>query len=351
MILTRPETVTPIGHGGYHLAVAASGLVIVVARDGRCSVFRPGEPPRTPRLPQSWHVESLSISHTGERLSVVADEARSTPRAFGLLRRPTVQRCLFLLRTTDLEVLSRVDGAFCSSGFSRDDRLLWTVVRNGAAEARVEARDGTSIQVIGAATVADPFRDSYFHPVPHPTQAGLLALWAAAGQDGQCAYRASWADGTVRVERLAEMAECTLPAFSPSGDRLVMLCDDAELRHYTFADGRLLGRMPWPFQEEDSEAGDQALFAGDRRALLSTNEHRLHLVDLERMQRIDEVAVAGHEPRPAREIYGLDDDDLCTDLAEVASLGADAFLSRHLDLPTDRPIEECTEHVVSWRLE
>src|SRR5439155_225709 len=149
-----------------------------------------------------------------------------------------------------------------------------------------------------------------------------------------------------RVERLAEMAQCTFPAFSASGDRLVMLCDEYELRHYAFADGRLLGRMPWPFEDWDS--GDHALFAGDRRAFFTTNEDRLHLVDLERMQRIDEVAVAGHEPRPTRELYRLGEDDLCTDLVWVEPLGADGFLSMHLDLPTAKPIEQCASRLVSW---
>jgi hypothetical protein len=335
VILARPETVTPVPLRGHYIDVAASGLVAAFARDGRGNLFRPGEPPRALRLPEAWKVESLAISPTGGRISVVVEDGRR----------------LSLLRTPDLQVLARLEGAFCSSAFSRDERVLWAVVRNGPAEAVLEARDGTSIQVIGSAPVADPFRDSYFHPVPHPIDPTRLVVWAAAGQDGQCAYRAAWADRTVRVERLAEMKECTLPAFSRSGDRLVMLCDEGELRHYTFPDGSLLGRMPWPFDEEDSERGDYALFAGDRRALFPTNEHRMHLVDLERMQVIDEVAVAGHEPRPARELYRLDEDGLCTDLEVIVSLGADAFLSSHLDLPTERPIEDWTERFISWRLE
>ena len=173
-----------------------------------------------------------------------------------------------------------------------------------------------------------------FSIVPHP-DGEHVAIWAAAGQDGQCIFWAHRDGSQIMFTRFPGVESTTPPSFTPSGDRFLAVCDGNELREYKFPLGPLHKKMAWPFDDMDNQIGERASYAGSSRALLHSSAERLYLVDLRRMAIADEVSLRGHEPKPVAEVYPSLSGEwgLCSDLGHFAPLPTGGFLSVHHELP------------------
>jgi hypothetical protein len=112
----------------------------------------------------------------------------------------------------------------------------------------------------------------------------------------------------------------------PSGRELLVVTDGG-LERFTLPAMRRSSRLEPP---EELAFTESCSWLGDERALVTDVEGaRLFVVDLAAQAIVDEVRVAGHEPRTGAEVYGLtgaDADSLCTDLWWLRGLPRSAAL-------------------------
>ena len=131
-----------------------------------------------------------------------------------------------------------------------------------------------------------------------------------------------------------------------------MICgNDAEVRRYNYPRGPLIARMEWPF-EGDDQIGDFMAFVDTNRALLTSTNGRLFLVDLTKMAIVEELSFHGHEPKPVEEFYPslIGDRGLCSDLAFFLRLSHDRFLSVPRTLPSPDP-DDSHDLLMTWRVD
>ena len=114
-----------------------------------------------------------------------------------------------------------------------------------------------------------------------------------------------WARDTghaVEIQAIPAIDECTPPCFNGDGSEFLIVEGDC-LSRWTFpALERTSSVVEWPWLEsddDDDDLGTCVAWAGRERAVMSTNENRLYLIDLGRRTVLDEVAIVGHEPRPS----------------------------------------------------
>jgi hypothetical protein len=212
----------------------------------------------------------------------------------------------------------------------------------------VEVREPKTWKVVARTELHDPFSDSSFKILPHPG-GKHVAIWAAAGQDGQCLFWAHRNGSKIAVKRFPGLEATTPPSFNRSGDRFLAICDASELRHYGFPTGPLRAKMLWPFDDMDNQIGDVVSFVNSSRALLSSTADRLYLVDLRIMAIADEVSLRGHQPRPVAEVYPRlrKNLGLCSDLGYFTALPTGGFLSVHRKLPI-RLNGDSHDSVLTW---
>ena len=90
------------------------------------------------------------------------------------------------------------------------DGVLWSAARWDENSIAVEVREAETWKVLAREELTDPFGDSFFHIVPHPGR-GRVAIWAAAGQDGQCLFWAHREGAKISIDRFPGLDETTWP--------------------------------------------------------------------------------------------------------------------------------------------
>ena len=328
MLTVRPDASTDLGHRAFHLAASSHGeCVVALAPDGHGSVVDRGVR-RAFSVPEKPN--QIALDPLGRLLTVASD------------------RGLLLLDTSNGAVIAREAGAFQGCHFSGTD-TLWAVRAPEKQRAVLELRESRSLRINLQQWVPDPFGHSSFMLFPNP---GPLAVsvWVAAGQDGQCLFWASGEAGMVSVRPFADLTGVCPPDFAFDGASMVAVVDAAEVRHYSYPEGRLLATIPWPADDGADQVPDAAFFIGPARAIVESSEGRIHIVDLRRAVVSEELVVAGHSPRPVPELYPTlaNETGLGSDLAFVVPLGGGRFLSVHRHLPS--ATNEWNDSVLSWRV-
>ena len=330
MITVSPLTEVTLSHRAYRVAVAESGHVVAVSRDGEGSLLSPDHSTLTSfRCP--FEPGDVAISPTGGLLAIAGHGG------------------LQILSTCTLRPVYNVDDSFDSACFSGNGNL-WTSVCLDDGAVALEARDAKTLQVLARTELTNPFGGSHFKLLPHPDKE-YVAIWVAPGQDGQCLFWAHRHGHSIVVDRFPGIDATAPPSFSPFGYRFLVVCDSAELRHYSFPRGPLVAAMPWPFDGEGNQIGDIVSFVDQSHALLESNEGRLFLIDLHSMAIQDEVGIPGHEPKAVAEVYPSlrGRSGLCSDLASFLPLPKGGFLSIHRELPFRYP-EERGDRLLTWKL-
>jgi len=329
MIKVNPTREVSLGHRAFHVAAAASGHIAAFSPQGVGSLLSPGaaEPVRL-QLP--WRPESVSISANGQRLAVATGAA------------------LHVLDGSALRPIKRVEGAFQVAAFGSDD-TLWSIVRIGSSAITVEAWDAEATKPMARCDVQDPFGGSAFMFVQHPDEK-TVAIWAAAGQDGQMIFRARQIGSELQIDSIVSVKDPTPPSFNASGTQFVVISKASELGHYTFPDGALIAETELPVSDENDSVGDLVSFAGTTHALVSALSGRLYSVCLSRMTVEDELCVIGHEPKLVRELYPRlpNESGFCTDLSFLMQLPSGEFLSLHRDLPSSSN-DPWIDRALTWR--
>jgi hypothetical protein len=325
MIRITPAASFSLGHRAFYFAASPSGRVIACSQDGEATLLDSGlRRDARFQLPKPSH---LDLSPDGELLAVAGSRGLSVcdPRTGA--------------------ALSTAEGEFQHCLFDATGRLLYVSAPHSVDEARIEVRDARSLSLIAGEEIADPFGDSawllFRHPDPH-----FVIAWAAAGQDGQALYTLENTSDGLAVSELTDLTETTPPGFDAEGRSFLVIVSAEEIRRYLFPSGDLVGSLTWP--DDADPLGDSAEFTDAARALVATTEGRLHLVDVESFRWMHECVIAGHEPRPAREVYPnlKNEASLVSDLSFFRRWHGQRFLSVHHRLPSLG--HSWDDEVLSW---
>lgn len=232
------------------------------------------------------------------------------------------------------------ENGFQDCWFDADGVRFWCMKLIEMKEVEIQIRDTSSWQIQRKLLLKDPIGWSSFTFYPHPENQ-ILALWAASGQNGQQIY---WLydDGIkIHAVEVACLADTSPPEFHPAGSEFLVLDDcQRELSRFSFPDCNLLGQCKWPWPDLDDGFDYSMCYLSDDRILISSNEGRMYLIDLDRMQISEEVILIGHEPRPCQEFYPNQkclEKELCGDLEYLSRFDSDSILSVHSQLLSQEP--------------
>ena len=324
-----PFSEVVLNHRAYHVAAAAeSGHIAAISRKGRGSLISPDHLTTT-LFRGPVDPSDLSVAATGRFLAIAGRGG------------------LTIIPTSTFTLTERLDDSFESSKFCGDD-VLWSALKPESDTIVLCIRNFDTRQIVAQTEIPDPFGDSCVTLLSHPDGKHVV-VWVAAGQDGQCLFWASRDGSAIAVHRLSDLEETTPASFNSRGDQFLVVCG-AELRRYGFPGGDLVGRMRWPSDAEDNQIGDLVSFVDEGRAVLASNEGRLHLVDLEKMLITDEIILQGHEPKPMPDLYPNlgEGRGVCSDLAYFLPLSTGGFLSVHRDLYSQS--DDDHDHLLIWRM-
>jgi hypothetical protein len=315
MITISPLTEVELSHRAWPIAVAESGHIAALSKDGSGTLLAPD------------HTTCSAF-----RLRDEPGDAALSPD--GSLLAVTMRGKLALLSTNTLRAAHRLDDSLECCCFSSGD-TLWTASRLDEDSFALEIREPEAWNVVARTELKDPFGGSWLRILPHPG-GKHVAIFAAAGQDGQHLF---WAHRhgakIIAVDPFPDVNAIKFPSFSPSGDRFLAICEESEIRLYGFPRGPLHAAMQWPSDSMDNQIGDLTEFVDSRRALVTDLDNRLHLVDLRKMAIAHEVTFR-RESKPGSSQGGREKGDLFPDLAHFGRLPAGGFFSTHRNPPPRR---------------
>lgn len=183
------------------------------------------------------------------------------------------------------------------------------------SEIELSVRDESSGAVRAATKVRDRFGGSAVMLLPHPSERSIV-VWVAAGQDGQIALLATHRGEGIETTALPPPDRIP-PVFLPDGNSYLSGGDDV-LEQYACPVGNRIGVVAWPTDDADedgSRSGSYVHILPGSYATWSSDEGRVHIVDLENWSIVDELTISGHPLRTVEELYPSLQGDrmLCTD--------------------------------------
>jgi WD40 repeat protein len=322
MLLTPQKTIN-LEHRAYYIAQALDGSKTAVASDSRVSVFDAKSGP-TILAPRWGKVRSVSLHPTGSLLAVAHDDNLTmidfSKAAAVVLKAPKLH-----------EQTENIERGFDDCHFDQQGNL-WCVAPISPSHIELQYRKPSSWAVDAKTFLDDPFgySSSSLFDTPDPDE---LALWIAAGQDGQRVYWIS-RNGEIEVEAEEFLCDTTPPVFGPGGNDLLVNGNYLSVDRYSFPDIEVLGSCAWPFEDNVNDCFAESItYIDNQRALVSSRDGRLFVIDLNEMSVMHEVEVAGHEPRPCNVIYPnlADDTDLCSDISYFRSFGDSLLMNFRRD--------------------
>ncbi len=332
-IPTLAETAIP--HRAYLVAGSPAGRIVVTSPDHRWTVLE-ANLSRVGGFRARGKLTDVAVARSGDLVALCTGRELS-------LHDPADGREWY-----SIEVGERAASAF------HDTRgLIWTLFADGGKEFVVQVRDAADGRVLREESFGVSNRDSVCSFHSHP-QLGAIAVWAAAGQDGQSIVWVSDDGAALEIEPLARVDECTPPLFSAGGSSF-LLVEGGALCRWDLARLERTARIddgPWSL--EDDQLAESITWAGARRAIVTTDEGRLFLVDLDEGRTIYEACISGHEPGPIGAIWPslAHEEGIGSDLSHFVTLPSGRVLSVH-HVPTAEDDEEdddasVTNRIVAW---
>ena len=182
--------------------------------------------------------------------------------------------------------------------FSAEDDRLWTIRHTDFGRVRLESRNTVDWQVERSAVFDEPTSHTGFFLYLHPEKK-VIAIWAAAGQDGQWIYWAMDDGATIHIHQ-TEVSECSPPWFHPTGAEF-LTTQGSNLIRFGFPE---CDELDWLLGEDvdvdldESHNMVEACYLSDSHVLFGTNVGRLFLASVDPMEITHELVIAGHEPCP-----------------------------------------------------
>lgn len=328
MITGTPITTVALGHRALHLAAAQTGHIVALSKEGTGSLIAPDHVSLT-RFEVGHEVAGVSIAPNGAALALLEESAMS------------------LVKLPDFAETVHVEDSIEGCLFSQSGRHLWSALHASNDTAVLEIRDAKTCAVLSRVEVSDPFESSGLMLFSHPNE-DEVAMWVAGGQDGQCLYWGRFDGSKLTVRHFEGLTDTAPPAFDRSGQRFLVV-SGGNVRLYQYPSGPELGRIPWPL--EDDPPAESVVFFGEDHAVVHSGNGRLFLVDLRKLQIVEEIVIRGHEPRPVRELFpNLQRDlDPCSDLSTFNMLASGEFLSVHQELPPTS-LKDWRDQIITWRV-
>ena len=326
MIFIDAIATVRLQHRALHVSTADSGHVVALLEEGSGSLVGP-DYRVLKQFQLSDPVKAVAISSGRDLVAVITEGALS------------------IMHAGNLNVDARITGSFESCLFRHS--LLWTASRLSKTTASIEVRAIGNWRVLARVEVEDPFEDSALMLFPQGNS-DQIALWVAAGQDGQCLYWARRDGSSIGIQQFPGLHDTTPPSFDGEGSRFLVV-SGCDLKLYRYPSGPELRKVAW--QLEDDLPGECTAFIGPEHALIHSGNGRLFLVDLRTGQIADEVTIRGHELKPIREHYPnlRQDIGVCSDLSTFARLPNGDIMSVHRELPTEL-VSHWRDQLVFWRI-
>lgn len=311
-MITLPRIVeVSLPHRAFFVLASASGHVVAASAEGRVSVL--GQHlVLVAQLEVGRKVDDIAISPAGDLLAICGDGSLS------------------LIRTAEgREEWTVPIGHGGAAGFDHGGALLWSLDLEDAEKVTVRIRDVRDGRVLreGHFTPPSTALGCSLHPQP---RSGAVAIWAAAGQDGQWVLLAHDDGEAIAIAQVEGISESIPPCFDADGSAFLTTTFDSVTR-WSLPEATCTAAVrAWPWSESDEDSvGSSVAWAGAHGALVTTSENRLFLVDLESGRVVDEVVVDGHPLRPMGEVYSALDGEsgLTSDVERVISVGANRVLT------------------------
>jgi hypothetical protein len=313
MIQITPHARITLQHPAFHLAPSEDGRIVALSRSGQGTFLSPDLTVFSSfSIPQE--VSQAALSPDNSLLAVTAADGIS------------------FYSTATFEKTHYMNDAFewCLFGSAT---LFWTSSRFTELTAVLQAWDLPQKTLIAKTKVADPFAGSTFLLLAHPSPNSAV-VWAAAGQDGQRLMWASRKGDMIHVSRFEHEDFTSPPAFSPSGTEF-LFTTEGQLFRYAYPNGPLLAKMNQLMEGE--HIGDEVYYLDETRALLTSTEGRLFVVDVVNMNVLHELVIVGYEPRPTSG----------SDLSHFVKLADGRFLSLHRDLSAAN-LDQACDRLMVW---
>jgi WD40 repeat protein len=288
----KPDGQIDLDHRAYFIrGTLPRSVAIAAGQDGQFSILSPDlKEVQLRRFPSECRAVSLHPSD--RRLAWVDGKTGSlSVHDFGGSR--LVEIAPPLIQGPIPEWMQR---GFDDCSFSEDGRYLWTVSPLNREDVLVQLHDAESGATVATDTLKDPFRGSYrtFQQTGRP---GLMALWLAAGQDGQQVYWLKRTGSRFSCIPEHQLRNTIPPVFSPEGDELLVVNEDRAICKFDFPAMHQAG-VPVVSSDDDDQFAEWLCYLNDRQALVGTQGQRIILVDAVDMKVEAEVYLEGHEARP-----------------------------------------------------
>jgi hypothetical protein len=335
MRVLKPDGRIDLEHRSYFLGGSPGrSLVVSAAPEGLLSILSPD---LSQAHPYRYPAKILAISpHPSDRrLALIGGEGRLGSL---FVHDPDAGRPVGIVPPRGREdAPSWINSGIEDCRFDDSGAFLWLAVPLSTREGEIQLIETATWSLAARAVVADPVGWSAwsFHGTGRP---GLVILWLAAGQDGQRVYwlRRDGAGFSCTFE--PRLINTMPPIFSPDGEHFLVLDEEHNLGKYESNGGERVG-SPLNLEDEDDPFAESLAYLNERQVLASTNEGRIFLVDTDRMELEDEVALEGHEPRPIGEYYPTltHEAGWATDITVFARLGRMIFFTYRRDRGTSSP--------------
>jgi hypothetical protein len=298
--LVVPRAAVLLDHAGYLLRPTANGLA-VAATSSAVTLFD-AQLSRRNKVVASGAIEDVALSPSG-RLAALIDDSG--------LRLVEVHRD---------NVRWRIVGKSYACHFSGTGETLWVARPAQPSGIWLELRETSNGGTIRKVHIADPFVGSAFTLAPHAEAGGIL-VWIAS-PDGA-------AQTIAVVDTPRELVATPLPLHDgyppepiPSTSDY-LLVRDAVLERRAWHDHSVRDALHWPWLDDEELA---VLALSPHRALWASRTGRLHLLDLDDMSYLEELAVSTHPPRPLSTYFPTDDPRWGTDLQQLCLVGPNLVL-------------------------
>lgn len=316
-MILKPHRRIDLEHRAFLLRGSATGSVAVAGMDDpRLTIITPDfEAARSFKFPAT--LKGISL-HPSKPL-VAWGDGESGLLKIQKLDGPILAEVALHGRSPSMP--TRLAQGFHDCCFDERGDFLWAVVPISDDEIELHLVDASDWSTVQTVTVEDQFGQSFcsLHSIGNSS---LVALWIAGGQDGQQIIWAKRRGSKFSCEPADQLVNTTPPVLSPDGSSFVVLTDDNAICRYEFPSMRRIG-SPLQSEDEDNPFAESMCFWDQRHVLASTGEGRIFLIDTERMQPVEEVAIEGHEPRPIGEYYPVlaNERGLGTDITWFTRLG------------------------------
>ena len=201
--LVNPTAELSLNHRAFHVRASCAGHLAVASADGTVSVVGLDRK-IVGSLELKCALSAISLSPSGHMLAITLKDEVQLVNLQG-------------------DILHRLAGPVVDAWFDSDAKL-WLAKRTDNSRNFSVAiyEDGNLETALSHVVVEDPFGDSALL-FPNRPSDDPVAIWVAAGQDGQVVAWLELENGRINVDILDDFGQCSPPEKSPISEEFLLL--------------------------------------------------------------------------------------------------------------------------------